>query len=213
MTYCLFTGWNFSPLYTCSWAAAKAAKLAGPSAPGSKAVPEGSPNCLAGLTFVFTGELSSFARDEAVEIAKRFGGRVTGQPSSKTSYVVLGDNAGPSKVAAIKKNNLKTLNEDEFLALIASRKSSDADEKTKEKIAKEEEKIRKAADDMERAERKVEKERIQAAASVAGPSKPKVDMQSQLWTTRYAPQSLKEICGNKTQVEKLQGWLHDWQVS
>lgn len=46
----------------------------GPLAPGSKAVPDGDPNALAGLTFVFTGELSAFSRDEAVEIAKRFGG-------------------------------------------------------------------------------------------------------------------------------------------
>ncbi|KAG2116771.1 replication factor RFC1 C terminal domain-containing protein [Suillus discolor] len=34
-----------------------------------------------------------------------------------------------------------------------------------------------------------------------------------LWTTRYAPQSLKEICGNKGQVDKLQQWLHDWSDS
>jgi len=34
----------------------------------------------------------------------------------------------------------------------------------------------------------------------------------QLWTTRYAPQSLKEICGNKSQVEKLEQWLKDWYV-
>lgn len=60
-----------------SWAAAKAAKLAGPSAHGSKEVPEAKdPMCLAGLTFVFTGELSSFSRDEGVELAKRFGGYV-----------------------------------------------------------------------------------------------------------------------------------------
>lgn len=62
--------------FPLSWAAAKAAKMAGPSAPGSKAVPNGEPNCLAGLSFVFTGELSSFAREEAVELAKRFGGYV-----------------------------------------------------------------------------------------------------------------------------------------
>lgn len=63
--------------YVHSWAAAKAAKLAGPVAPGSKVVPEpASPDCLAGLAFVFTGELSSFSRDEAVDIAKRYGGQV-----------------------------------------------------------------------------------------------------------------------------------------
>ena len=38
------------------------------------------------------------------------------------------------------------------------------------------------------------------------------DVSSQLWTDRYAPQTLKEVCGNKGQVEKLQQWLHDWCV-
>jgi replication factor C subunit 1 len=57
-----------------SWIAVKAAKSAPPPTHGSKAVPDGEPNCLAGLAFVFTGELSSFARDEATDIAKRYGG-------------------------------------------------------------------------------------------------------------------------------------------
>lgn len=53
----------------------KAAKLAGPSAPGSKSVPDAAaPDCLSGLSFVFTGELSSFSREEAIDLAKRFGG-------------------------------------------------------------------------------------------------------------------------------------------
>jgi replication factor C subunit 1 len=39
-------------------------------------VPNGEPDCLAGLAFVFTGELSSFSRDEAIDLAKRFGGYV-----------------------------------------------------------------------------------------------------------------------------------------
>ena len=65
-------------LIPSSWAA-KAAKLAaGPSAPGSKQVPSPmDPNCLSGLCFVFTGELSAFSRDEAVDLAKRFGGYVS----------------------------------------------------------------------------------------------------------------------------------------
>ena len=57
-----------------SWAAARAAKLAAPVAHGSKAVPDGAPDALAGLSFVFTGELTSFSREEAVDLAKRFGG-------------------------------------------------------------------------------------------------------------------------------------------
>jgi NAD-dependent DNA ligase len=47
-----------------------------PAAPGSKEVPDGEPNCLAGLKFVFTGELSSLSREEATELAKRYGGCV-----------------------------------------------------------------------------------------------------------------------------------------
>jgi hypothetical protein len=50
--------------------------MAGPVAHGSKEVPNGAPDCLAGLAFVFTGELSSFSRDEASDVAKRFGGCV-----------------------------------------------------------------------------------------------------------------------------------------
>ena len=40
-----------------------------------------------------------------------------------------------------------------------------------------------------------------------------IDPFTQLWTVRYAPKSLKEICGNKGQVEKLQQWLEDWSGS
>ncbi|KAF7301137.1 Replication factor C subunit 1 [Mycena indigotica] len=183
-----------------NWAAARAAKLAGPSAPGSKAIPDGAPDALAGLAFVFTGELSSFSRDEIAEAAKRYGGRVVGQPSGKTDFVVLGENAGPSKLNAIKKHGLKTLSEDQFLDLIRTRPGSGKlDEKAAKKLEKEQEAIKSAAKEME----KREKQQQASAIEPAG----------QLWTTRYAPQSLKEICGNKGQVEKLQQWLKDWSTS
>ena len=70
----------------CSWAAKKAAQLAGPVAHGSKEIPDGAPDCLAGLSFVFTGELSSFSRDEATDVAKRFGGFVQHNTCLVTSY-------------------------------------------------------------------------------------------------------------------------------
>ncbi|KZT38716.1 DNA replication factor C, large subunit [Sistotremastrum suecicum HHB10207 ss-3] len=187
--------------------AAKAAKLAaGPSAPGSKEVPVGQPNCLAGLAFVFTGELTSLAREEAQDLAKRYGGRVTLQPSSKTSYVILGNDAGPKKLEAIKKHGLPTLDEDGFLELIRTRKGV-LDEATKKKMQDEERKIKEAAKDLELREKAAAKEAAKpGAAAGAAPS-------GQLWTTKYAPQTLKEICGNKGQVEKLQKWLHDWPSS
>jgi replication factor C subunit 1 len=59
-----------------SFAAIAARRAAGPAAPGSKEIPYGEPNCLAGLTFVFTGELESLSRGEAQDLAKRYGGCV-----------------------------------------------------------------------------------------------------------------------------------------
>ena len=65
----------------------KAARSAGPAAPGSKEIPiPQDPNCLAGLSFVFTGELSSLSRDEAVELAKRYGECVSLLSPSPTPY-------------------------------------------------------------------------------------------------------------------------------
>ncbi len=148
--------------------------MTGPPNPGSKPVPPAAaPDCLAGLSFVFTGELSSYSREDAIDLAKRFCGcvntdifmvthsrclsRVVGQPSSKTDYVVLGDNAGPSKIAAMKKHNLKTLSEDEFLNLIATRKGpgngKGLSEKEKKKKEKEEKVIRDSAMEMEAREK------------------------------------------------------------
>ncbi|GJJ07431.1 hypothetical protein Clacol_001633 [Clathrus columnatus] len=142
-------------------------EILGPPQHGSKVIPEGEANCLAGLTFVFTGELTSLGRDEAIDLAKRYGGRVTGQPSSKTSYVVIGEDAGPSKLNAIKKHKLSTLNEDEFLNLIATRKGI-IDKKTMEKLEKENAKIRQDAKEMERQEQKQEAQ----ASRKAGFKKP-----------------------------------------
>lgn len=75
-----------------SWAAVKAAKLAAPVAHGSKDIPDGQPDCLMGLSFVFTGELSSFSREEAIDLAKRFGGYVC--ISSPIQYLISSQTSG-----------------------------------------------------------------------------------------------------------------------
>ncbi|EST09459.1 DNA replication factor RFC1, C-terminal [Kalmanozyma brasiliensis GHG001] len=181
-----------------NWREMAAKRAAGPSNPGSKEIPQGAPNCLAGLTLVFTGELSSISRDEATDLAKRYGARITGAPSSKTSYVVLGEGAGPKKVASIEKNKIATLDEDGFLDLIRTRGAGELDEKTKQKIKAEEEKIKEVARSM-------------------GPPKDTsanpVDMSNMLWTSKYAPTQMKDLVGNKAAVEKLAGWLKAWPDS
>lgn len=74
--------------------------------------------------------------------------KVTTSPSSKTSYVVLGEGAGPSKLKAIEKNGLKTLDEDGFLALIADRGEGEPDKAALKKQEAEQNKLLAAAKEL-----------------------------------------------------------------
>ena len=71
----------------------------------------------AGKIFVLTGALSKFTRDEATEKIELFGGKASGSVSKKTSYVVVGENAG-SKERKARELGIPILSEDEFLAMI-----------------------------------------------------------------------------------------------
>lgn len=71
----------------------------------------------AGKTFVLTGALSKFTRDEASAIIESFGGKASGSVSKKTSYVVAGENAG-SKLIKAQQLGIPVLSEEEFAAMI-----------------------------------------------------------------------------------------------
>ncbi|MDE2143252.1 MAG: NAD-dependent DNA ligase LigA, partial [Elusimicrobia bacterium] len=66
-----------------------------------------------GMTFVFTGALSLFSRDEAEEKVKSLGGKASGSVSAKTTYVVAGDDAG-SKLKKAQSLGVKVLTESQF---------------------------------------------------------------------------------------------------
>ncbi|MDA0323607.1 MAG: NAD-dependent DNA ligase LigA [Verrucomicrobia bacterium] len=72
-----------------------------------------------GLTFVLTGTLSRFARDEAGEAIRRLGGKLSSSVSKKTTYLVAGDDAG-SKLQKAEKAGVEVLTEDAFLKLLKS---------------------------------------------------------------------------------------------
>ena len=71
----------------------------------------------AGKTFVLTGALSKFTREEATEKIELFGGKASGSVSKKTSFVVVGENAG-SKERKARELGIPILSEDEFLEMI-----------------------------------------------------------------------------------------------
>ena len=71
----------------------------------------------AGKIFVLTGALSKFTREEATEKIELFGGKASGSVSKKTSYVIVGENAG-SKERKARELGIPILSEDDFLAMI-----------------------------------------------------------------------------------------------
>ncbi len=72
---------------------------------------------LFGVEFVLTGKLDSFSRSEAEARIKSLGGKASSDITKKTSYVVVGADAG-SKLARAEKLGVTTLNEAEFLKLL-----------------------------------------------------------------------------------------------
>ena len=72
---------------------------------------------LAGLTFVVTGTLPTFSREEALDFIKTHGGKVASSVSSKTSYVVVGDTPG-SKLAKAQALGVRTIAEEELRGLV-----------------------------------------------------------------------------------------------
>ena len=69
-----------------------------------------------GLTFVITGILESIEREETADLIQRYGGKVTQSVSKKTSYVIMGQDPGESKLskvhcnAQLKRGKKRTVN-------------------------------------------------------------------------------------------------------
>ena len=78
---------------------------------------QGSDRRFEGMTFVLTGALERFTRDEASARIEEFGGKAAGSVSKKTSYVVAGENAG-SKLKKANELGIPVLTEEEFAQML-----------------------------------------------------------------------------------------------
>ena len=81
------------------------------------AAEQGSDRRFEGMTFVLTGALEKFTRDEASEMIETRGGKSSGSVSKKTTYVVAGEAAG-SKLRKAQELGIPVLTEEEFLELL-----------------------------------------------------------------------------------------------
>ena len=78
---------------------------------------EESDNRFEGQTFVLTGTLEKYSRDEASEIIEKLGGKTSGTVSKKTTYVLAGEAAG-SKLTKAQELGIRVITEQEFEEMI-----------------------------------------------------------------------------------------------
>ena len=71
----------------------------------------------AGKTFVLTGTLEKYTRDQASEIIEKFGGKTSGTVSKRTNYVLAGEQAG-SKLTKAQELSVTIITEEEFDKMI-----------------------------------------------------------------------------------------------
>jgi DNA ligase (NAD+) len=71
------------------------------------------------MSIVISGVFSKFSRDELKKIIEQHSGKNVGSISKKTTFVVAGENMGPSKLQKAEKLNVPLLSEDEFIKKIS----------------------------------------------------------------------------------------------
>ncbi|XP_029165981.1 replication factor C subunit 1 isoform X2 [Nylanderia fulva] len=207
--------------------------------PGSKEIPIGAQNCLAGLSFLLTGVFDSLERNEAEDLIQKYGGRTVNSVSGKVSYIVVGDEAGPSKLAKANSLGIKQISEDDLLEMIRTRPEGKA-EAVKPLITKAKSKklLNKFEEDKSPSSNKAKSaptgsyelsEKVKTppcALMKTSPSIPKQtsnvsscsqettsSISSQPLVEKYRPKTMKQIIGqqgDKSCAHNLYVWLRDW---
>ncbi|KAG7609986.1 BRCT domain [Arabidopsis suecica] len=177
---------------------------------GEKEVPEGTPDCLAGLTFVISGTLDSLEREEAEDLIKRHGGRITGSVSKKTTYLLCDEDIGGRKSEKAKELGTKFLTEDGLFDIIRS--SKPVKKSLPERSNKGTEKICAPPKTSPQKEETRGKPLAKSSPKKVPPAKGKnkIIETSLPWTEKYRPKVPNEIVGNQSLVTQLHNWLSHW---
>ncbi|KAM0864037.1 hypothetical protein ACQ4PT_044193 [Festuca glaucescens] len=188
---------------------------------GEKEVPEGAPDCLAGLTFVISGTLDSLEREEAGDVIKRYGGRVTGSISKKTSYLLADEDIGGVKSNKAKDLGVPFLTEDGLFDMIRKSKPAKAPSNKHENNSNSEklQKSQTKSSPVKVEKRAVEQvstmdKSIASKSEIASTNNQKakvVDRGSLQWTEKYRPKVPNDIVGNQSMVKQLHDWLKSWE--
>ncbi|KAG5248303.1 replication factor [Salix suchowensis] len=175
---------------------------------GEKEVPEGAPNCLAGLTFVISGTLDSLEREEAEDLIKRHGGRITGSVSKKTSYLLCDEDIEGRKSSKAKELGTPFLTEDGLFDKIRSSKNikAPAREDSKVPVEKVTSLPKKSP---QKADLKTHKD-LAAGSQLAKQKNQAIQRSSLTWTEKYRPKVPNEMIGNQSLVTQLHNWLKNW---
>jgi len=75
-------------------------------------------NKLQGLTLLATGTMKNFSREQIEKVIRENGGKVSSSVSKSLSYLIVGEDAGESKIKKAKELNIKMISEEEFLAML-----------------------------------------------------------------------------------------------
>ncbi|XP_020100068.1 replication factor C subunit 1 [Ananas comosus] len=187
---------------------------------GEKEVPEGAPECLAGLTFVISGTLDSLEREEAEDLIKRHGGRITGSVSKKTSFLLADEDIGGRKSSKAKELGIRFLTEDGLFDMIRKSKPAKSavhgDRKNSlEKAEKSPVKssivgVKKRDNQVSPAGKKGSEISVKATASLDKRKAQTRDRSSLIWTEKYRPKVPNDIIGNQSLVKQLHDWLTSW---
>ncbi len=159
---------------------------------GTKEVPQGQPNCLAGKVFIITGVLDSLEREEAEALIAQYGGSTVKSVAKKTTHALVGIEPGQSKMKKIEAQNIPIIDEDGLFAMIRDLPAGKASHVTPKKSPK------KPSLPVTPAPIKSEG----TVKTVRGPT--------ELWTDKYKPTGVKDLVANPGPIAQLTEWLKGW---